>query len=285
MDIGTVWRLQPDHPRTRGVYTPGGRTPPESYGSSPHARGLPRGARGRRGRPRIIPARAGFTSFPRRSPVRHPDHPRTRGVYPLNGPRRRVYPGSSPHARGLLIEGVYLLLRQRIIPARAGFTRLLPVRSAGTPDHPRTRGVYSTAASVAIMHAGSSPHARGLPGRRHRDEPEDGIIPARAGFTSVSPCPSGARWDHPRTRGVYLLRSCPGGSSAGSSPHARGLPRQCKPKIQLARIIPARAGFTFLCPCLRFRRPDHPRTRGVYAILNAIRNGASRIIPARAGFT
>ena len=50
-----------DHPRSRGVYTSGMMVALDSAGSSPLARGLRLGAPHRRGRSRIIPARAGFT--------------------------------------------------------------------------------------------------------------------------------------------------------------------------------------------------------------------------------
>ena len=70
-------------------------------------------------------------------------------------------------------------------------------------------------------------------------------------------------------------------------------------------IIPARAGFTLVSAALRRRRPDHPRSRGVYALgelAHEADHGSSPlarglpgfilvvlsvrgIIPARAGFT
>ena len=51
------------------------------------------------------------------------------------------------------------------------------------------------------------------------------------------------------------------------------------------RIIPARAGFTNPARRAAFKTSDHPRSRGVYAVM--IFKGAvpSGIIPARAGFT
>ena len=50
-----------DHPRSRGVYIPRYVDSLLSKGSSPLARGLPRGRGSGRSRARIIPARAGFT--------------------------------------------------------------------------------------------------------------------------------------------------------------------------------------------------------------------------------
>ena len=51
--------------------------------------------------------------------------------------------GSSPLARGLrnlLVNGT---LRDRIIPARAGFTPAASALICSYQDHPRSRGVYS----------------------------------------------------------------------------------------------------------------------------------------------
>ena len=70
-----------DHPRSRGVY----RMRRPAYccplGSSPLARGLRAFKAHRPGRPRIIPARAGFTCGHRSTRGRRRDHPRSRGVY------------------------------------------------------------------------------------------------------------------------------------------------------------------------------------------------------------
>ena len=75
-------RRQPDHPRSRGVYSPPHTPFPTRSGSSPLARGLP--PSGAVGRPHrgIIPARAGFTRTQRWCRSRRRDHPRSRGVYP-----------------------------------------------------------------------------------------------------------------------------------------------------------------------------------------------------------
>ena len=131
------------------------------------------------------------------------------------------------------------------------------------------------------------------------------IIPARAGFTGGrAPRAQGGR-DHPRSRGVYKAVADITDTIDGSSPLARGLPRDLSPPAQLGRIIPARAGFTRRGVLPVRPRRDHPRSRGVYAApdsstrswagssplarglrragqLNKIMGG---IIPARAGFT
>ena len=70
--------------------------------------------------------------------------------------------GSSPLARGLREVAGGDDARGRIIPARAGFTRISHRTRSSTPDHPRSRGVYLLKTFVVIVTLGSSPLARGL---------------------------------------------------------------------------------------------------------------------------
>ena len=61
----------------------------------------------------------------------------------MTNPDKVLDLGSSPHARGLQYYLESGSNYQRIIPARAGFTRKGIPAHAGSTDHPRTRGVYS----------------------------------------------------------------------------------------------------------------------------------------------
>ena len=254
-------------------------------GSSPLARGLLVSALPL-GRPLgIIPARAGFTRIR------------------LNG--RTYVVGSSPLARGLPTQGPGRRQRRGIIPARAGFTDAPPGPHCRRADHPRSRGVYRLIANPFGFGIGSSPLARGLLATLKESGVEFGIIPARAGFTKRRGRTGTARTDHPRSRGVYKLLPTRSPTTAGSSPLARGLRSLEQDADTVTRIIPARAGFTTGITACRRRCADHPRSRGVYAIVNEREEpiegssplargllGASdrhrltrRIIPARAGFT
>ena len=156
-----------------------------------------------------------------------------------------------------------------------------------------------------LRSTGSSPLARGLL-PSYRLGPYSGrIIPARAGFTPTRawcPWPPG---DHPRSRGVYASPRLHMHPPPGSSPLARGLPGNWISIPRPARIIPARAGFTWWPGASRMSPRDHPRSRGVYLKIarglfqilgssplarglhheDALVINASRIIPARAGFT
>ena len=152
---------------------------------------------------------------------------------------------------------------------------------------------------------GSSPLARGLQDGRDHALLQSGIIPARAGFTPSGPCLRSWTRDHPRSRGVYTVRTLSPLLDAGSSPLARGLRHDQLRGRNVTGIIPARAGFTVLRPP-RLRGPsDHPRSRGVYPgrrpSPSATRGSSplargllvgrnvpvqhDGIIPARAGFT
>ena len=93
------------------------------------------------------------------------------------------------------------------------------------------------------------------------------IIPARAGFTFNELLGLIDKQDHPRSRGVYRT-ALPGAfSRCGSSPLARGLQGDEGGWPKPDRIIPARAGFTFLRHSCSLPFRDHPRSRGVYSHL------------------
>ena len=194
-------------------------------GSSPLARGLPRPAGDGAVRPGIIPARAGFTTCARRGPGSWKDHPRSRGVYPAWSRAAGGLRGSSPLARGL--RGLHSPHHRgrRIIPARAGFTLTCAMNAHSPRDHPRSRGVYGSAAPPVNRSPGSSPLARGLLPTRPLCGGRPRIIPARAGFT-----------------GLVAVAAA---SALGSSPLARGLRLLGEREADGRGIIPARAGFTW----------------------------------------
>ena len=175
--------LVPDHPRSRGVYP----HPTDIYvlglGSSPLARGLPQDSPRECSATGIIPARAGFTAKTRGRSTGRADHPRSRGVYRVARAVLGGVQGSSPLARGLRWCVVCGVCTCGIIPARAGFTRDVGLRSH--------------------EHRGSSPLARGLLFPMHVWSWPPRIIPARAGFTLQFRRSIWTLSDHPRSRGVY----------------------------------------------------------------------------------
>ena len=218
-----------------------------------------------------------------------------------------MHAGSSPLARGLLGRGRSGegAGRPGIIPARAGFTRPLEALTRSSQDHPRSRGVYSRPLRALISIQGSSPLARGLLGATREGQKVVRIIPARAGFTDVSPDLMIESADHPRSRGVYQQYVLLIHWNRGSSPLARGLRIACERLRIGIGIIPARAGFTPGSGRPLRHQGDHPRSRGVYRratglppaphgssplarglpVIPDTRTEVLRIIPARAGFT
>ena len=172
-------------------------------------------------------------------------------------------------------------------------------------DHPRSRGVYHAKVRTRVIEEGSSPLARGLQFATNTDVTQRRIIPARAGFTRPDRAPRSSWTDHPRSRGVYASTPSQSDSCCGSSPLARGLRRRLRVRGRHPRIIPARAGFTTALHGECFPEGDHPRSRGVYGahlmqeqralgsspLARGLRSYARpwvhwpRIIPARAGFT
>ena len=192
----------------------------------------------------IIPARAGFTTRTPKATAPGPDHPRSRGVYPLRGSRQMLVLGSSPLARGLRYHARVRVHGCGIIPARAGFTAGSRSWSADRRDHPRSRGVYVPRDIPVAAIQGSSPLARGLPEDRRRGPGRRRIIPARAGFTRDHVSARALTEDHPRSRGVYAAIVRITGIAPGSSPLARGLQPRNHQGPHRPGIIPARAGFT-----------------------------------------
>ena len=200
---GRRCRAGSDHPRSRGVYERYGSASVGDLGSSPLARGLHDARAVAADDRRIIPARAGFTWRSCRRCTGRRDHPRSRGVYASTVRTSSAALGSSPLARGLRPRSPDRDGADRIIPARAGFTRRRRGAALSAEDHPRSRGVYYSPCDRSSMSLGSSPLARGLRGGQGPAAVEAGIIPARAGFTRSRPPLTRPRPDHPRSRGVY----------------------------------------------------------------------------------
>ena len=211
----------------------------------------------------IIPARAGFTVRVPSFPSPPPDHPRSRGVYNTSSGGMTPMSGSSPLARGLLWEAAADAEHRRIIPARAGFTKM---------PSPLTASIY-----------GSSPLARGLLHNYTERRAYDRIIPARAGFTIATASRFMLMVDHPRSRGVYIARTAIATASRGSSPLARGLRATDTCTRGSTRIIPARAGFTTNSTRATSTWGDHPRSRGVYSALSGARPWACGSSPLARG--
>ena len=194
------------HPRSRGEHEPCLCTQGSRRGSSP----LARGTRSRPATPTsksgLIPARAGNTVLRSSSPHRVGAHPRSRGEHTRIVTLHALATGSSPLARGTLVDVVIRCAQAGLIPARAGNTLTPPSCSSPKRAHPRSRGEHDSYGDKVIKGADSSPLARGTRHRRHQSPESNGLIPARAGNTRrVPPWRAGGRCRgaHPRSRGEH----------------------------------------------------------------------------------
>ena len=158
---GPSSRRSADHPRSCGANLFRVSTHLLPIGSSPLVRGQRFERPVLRRRLRIIPARAGPTTFIKVEHSRFTDHPRSCGA---NGTicRDTVRPtGSSPLVRGQQLVCVLRELIRRIIPARAGPTFRKRKGTSGCADHPRSCGANVNFGVWCLGGDGSSPLVRG----------------------------------------------------------------------------------------------------------------------------
>ncbi|SLI18299.1 Domain of uncharacterised function (DUF2825) [Mycobacteroides abscessus subsp. abscessus] len=195
-------------------------------GSSPHARGAHRCRPRVQRQPGLIPACAGST--PRLPALRRlgTAHPRMRGEHWVAVNHHIRCRGSSPHARGALVDPRAGHLGLGLIPACAGSTPPTG-RTPGTPRaHPRMRGEHCCCGTRSSLAGGSSPHARGAHVLVGQGDVLEGLIPACAGSTRTCARSRSSTRAHPRMRGEHRPVPNPLVNQGGSSPHARGAPRR-----------------------------------------------------------
>ena len=194
---------QPVHPRPRGEHLKMMRLWRILIGSSPPARGTLLTQVSVIVRSRFIPARAGNTHHASRADAAFSVHPRPRGEHKRRGGSENSMVGSSPPARGTLVEFLFCQEWIRFIPARAGNTCGQRRRSLWSPVHPRPRGEHAGNHSPCFVSAGSSPPARGTHGMVTVTQRRKRFIPARAGNTKRTTPRSTAITVHPRPRGEH----------------------------------------------------------------------------------
>ena len=110
--------------------------------------------------------------------------------------------------------------------------------------------------------SGSSPHARGRPGRARTASEPRRLIPVCAGRAQGSRFRCGHRPAHPRMRGEGPMRIRDVMVELGSSPHAWGGRGPGGRGSCVVRLIPACAGRARSARRSRTRRAAHPRMRG-----------------------
>ncbi len=137
-------------------------------------------------------------------------------------------------------------------------------------DHPRLRGDHSDVTTTGWRRPGSSPPARGPPGRPRRRSLRTRIIPACAGTTVSLPARDRERRDHSRLRGDHCFWRVFAVFLTGSSPPARGPLAGRQFSLGKSGIIPACAGTTHGCLRSPVLHGDHPRLRGDHEPIGSI---------------
>ena len=170
--------------------------------------------------------------------------------------------GSSPRVRGKRAAVVRGGFKARLIPARAGKTRVRTARPPRSRAHPRACGENIAAFQPGAPDFGSSPRVRGKPHARACPATAHGLIPARAGKTSQ--CPSGLDQSeaHPRACGENRPQLLGSGIRRGSSPRVREKHTTQTVRHALKRLIPARAGKTSAHHQTNVPPRAHPRACG-----------------------
>ena len=234
----------PDHPRSCGANSVDDAVGHFMSGSSPLVRGQHYINSTTINGLRIIPARAGPTSWNDHRPAGWTDHPRSCGANSSNSPICVFIFGSSPLVRGQHVRNVEMAIKVRIIPARAGPTALAQFRAGQRSDHPRSCGANAMFPHFYYTRFGSSPLVRGQLLQFAYMRFHIWIIPARAGPTERYA--SMIRWfaDHPRSCGANLHHPPREPVVLGSSPLVRGQLPLATGELWALRIIPARAGPT-----------------------------------------
>ena len=192
-------------------------------------------------------------------------HPRSRGEHLRGADLGSECSGSSPLARGTRIGEMPGRASNRLIPARAGNTLSAALKCLMQTAHPRSRGEHVRVTNVGTGESGSSPLARGTPSHQEHFHGGGRLIPARAGNTRAPICPALARAAHPRSRGEHIFQRSLAAGHFGSSPLARGTRESVRKAVNVARLIPARAGNTITLDVAPNVTPAHPRSRGEHA--------------------
>ena len=185
-------------------------------------RGKPARGLSRKGRPRIIPAHAGQTTWRSCAASNPADHPRACGANPLGQINVSGFAGSSPRMRGKLPLLQHVLHGERIIPAHAGQTHHRSCPVICYPDHPRACGANVRHRRSRPRQNGSSPRMRGKPNPTREMERRTRIIPAHAGQTTGTTRFREGFPDHPRACGANHVPQQDARQPRGSSPRMRG---------------------------------------------------------------
>ena len=171
------------HPRVCGENGPLFRLRGDYNGSSPRVRGKRAPVLGWGSRRGLIPACAGKTASPPRTPNPSGAHPRVCGENHRLAAGIEDAGGSSPRVRGKPQHRAAPPLHTRLIPACAGKTIRPPTWRPLPRAHPRVCGENIYSPLLMTVAEGSSPRVRGKHAPERASERRPGLIPACAGKT------------------------------------------------------------------------------------------------------
>ena len=152
--------------------------------------------------------------------------------------------GSSPRVRGKLAGNIRAEASRRLIPARAGKTRLMRFQELRRRAHPRACGENGGTTLHMLRHRGSSPRVRGKRCGGRSWSRCIGLIPARAGKTAAMRLAFSETGAHPRACGENSTAALYRTAASGSSPRVRGKRPKAPDRDARRGLIPARAGKT-----------------------------------------
>ena len=130
--------------------------------------------------------------------------------------------GSPPRVRGTAATAGLPAVWQRITPACAGNSLLVPFHTASSQDHPRVCGEQITFRALVAYMGGSPPRVRGTAAHRPLPQAQGGITPACAGNRGYYGAASATGKDHPRVCGEQTSFNPFAYDLVGSPPRVRG---------------------------------------------------------------
>ena len=250
------------HPRAGGENPHKVEFDVPTNGSSPRGRGKRVALGSCVGGVGLIPARAGKTTNARMTRASPRAHPRAGGENPPSASAKVTTSGSSPRGRGKRFAASVRNRPAGLIPARAGKTWDNISSAVSSAAHPRAGGENRRPRGPRGGDRGSSPRGRGKRSRRARPPCKDRLIPARAGKTACTTWRVPSLRAHPRAGGENSSSVKHTRLLSGSSPRGRGK-LGCRVVGELrARLIPARAGKTYLGFWMTEMMRAHPRAGG-----------------------
>ena len=191
-----------------------------------------------------------------------PGQPRVLGEHTITTATKNATHGSAPRARGTLHGDQREVPRQRVSPACAGNTWIVPVVLPVLTGQPRVRGEHSNGSIDATLLNGSAPRARGTLLTLYVNVLNQRVSPACAGNTFLCLSKLIDATGQPRVRGEHRRARRLANVAGGSAPRARGTHPAPQNGWTCLRVSPACAGNTERIAAQVVPGAGQPRVRG-----------------------